>query len=56
MLVYVYSSAERFLGVLLFIIVVWFVQARRDRNNRQRANRELAQAVNNVRHAQQGKR
>ncbi|VDM42645.1 unnamed protein product [Toxocara canis] len=53
MLVYVYSSAERFLGVLLFIIVVWFVQARRDRNNRQRANRELAQAVNNVRHAQQ---
>uniref|UniRef100_A0A914ZS54 Ubiquitin-like domain-containing protein n=1 Tax=Parascaris univalens TaxID=6257 RepID=A0A914ZS54_PARUN len=53
MLVYVYSSAERFLGVLFFIIVVWFVQARRDRNNRQRADRELAHAVNNVRQAQQ---
>ncbi|VDK44921.1 unnamed protein product [Anisakis simplex] len=53
MLVYVYSSAERFLGVLLFIILVWFVQARRDRNNRQRADRELVHAVNNVRRAQQ---
>uniref|UniRef100_A0A915Q7W0 Ubiquitin-like domain-containing protein n=1 Tax=Setaria digitata TaxID=48799 RepID=A0A915Q7W0_9BILA len=53
MLVYVYSSAERFLGVLIFILLVWFIQARRDRNNRERENRELAAAVNNVRQPQQ---
>ncbi|VDN02150.1 unnamed protein product [Thelazia callipaeda] len=49
MLVYVYSSAERFFGVLIFILLVWFIQARRDRNNRERADRELAAAVDNFR-------
>lgn len=53
MLVYVYSSAERFFGVLIFILLVWFIQARRDRNNRERADRELAAAVNNVRQSQE---
>ncbi|OZC12538.1 hypothetical protein X798_00169 [Onchocerca flexuosa] len=53
MLVYVYSSAERFFGVLIFILLVWFIQARRDRNNRERADRELAAAVNNVRQPQE---
>ncbi|VDK87930.1 unnamed protein product [Litomosoides sigmodontis] len=53
MLVYVYSSAERFFGVLVFILLVWFIQARRDRNNRERADRELAAAVDNVRQPQQ---
>ncbi|KAL3998536.1 Ubiquitin family protein [Acanthocheilonema viteae] len=53
MLVYVYSSAERFFGVLIFILLVWFIQARRDRNNRERADRELAAAVDNVRQPQQ---
>ncbi|VDO25311.1 unnamed protein product [Brugia timori] len=53
MLVYVYSSAERFFGVLIFILLVWFIQARRDRNNRERANRELAAAIDNVRQPQQ---
>uniref|UniRef100_A0AAF5PZS4 Ubiquitin-like domain-containing protein n=1 Tax=Wuchereria bancrofti TaxID=6293 RepID=A0AAF5PZS4_WUCBA len=53
MLVYVYSSAERFFGVLIFILLVWFIQARRERNNRERANRELAAAIDNVRQPQQ---
>lgn len=53
MLVYVYSSAERFFGVLVFILLVWFIQTRRDRNNRERADRELAAAVDNVRQPQQ---
>ncbi|MCP9258013.1 Homocysteine-responsive endoplasmic reticulum-resident ubiquitin-like domain member 2 protein [Dirofilaria immitis] len=53
MLIYVYSSAERFFGVLTFILLVWFIQARRDRNNRERADRELAAAVDNVRQPQQ---
>uniref|UniRef100_A0A0R3RZ65 Ubiquitin-like domain-containing protein n=1 Tax=Elaeophora elaphi TaxID=1147741 RepID=A0A0R3RZ65_9BILA len=53
MLVYVYSSAERFFGVMVFILLVWFIQARRDRNNRERADRELAAAVDNVRQPQE---
>ncbi|EFO25037.1 herpud1-A-prov protein [Loa loa] len=53
MLVYVYSSAERFFGVLIFILLVWFIQARRDRNNRERADREFAAAIDNVRQPQE---
>ncbi|CAG9534516.1 unnamed protein product [Cercopithifilaria johnstoni] len=53
MLVYVYSSAERFFGVLVFVLLVWFIQARRDRNIRERADREVAVAVDNVRQPQQ---
>ncbi|MFH4982056.1 hypothetical protein AB6A40_008765 [Gnathostoma spinigerum] len=49
MLVYVYSSAERFIGVSLFILAVWFLQARRDRNERQRDEREVEEAVDVVR-------
>uniref|UniRef100_A0A0N5AWS2 Ubiquitin-like domain-containing protein n=1 Tax=Syphacia muris TaxID=451379 RepID=A0A0N5AWS2_9BILA len=49
MLVYIYSSAERFLGVMFFISVAWFIQARRDRNGRAREERELARVVNDVR-------
>ncbi|EJW83129.1 hypothetical protein WUBG_05960 [Wuchereria bancrofti] len=40
-------------GVLIFILLVWFIQARRERNNRERANRELAAAIDNVRQPQQ---
>lgn len=49
MLVYVYSSVERFVGVLFFLLIAWFIQARRDRNGRVRDEREVAQAVNDVR-------
>jgi hypothetical protein len=33
LVIYLYSSFERFISVLLFICVMWFVQMRRDRGN-----------------------
>jgi hypothetical protein len=50
LVLYLYSSVERFLFVLLFVCVMWFVQLRRERNNvRADANQRPANADQQLR-------
>jgi hypothetical protein len=46
MVLYLYSSMERFFFVLLMICVIWFVQMRRDRRNRDELQQQLQRELN----------